>query len=52
MIVYFKKMIKHLNVEEIIVKLKMILFDNCFNEWCKNIKNMLLIVKNVSLLKQ
>ena len=32
MIVYFKKLIKHLNIEEIINEIKTVLFNNCFNE--------------------
>ena len=51
MIVYFKRLMKHLNAKEMIRKTKTALFDNCFNEWYKEIENMLLIMKNVSLLK-
>ena len=32
MIIYFKKLTKHLNVEEIINVIKMTLFNNCFNK--------------------
>ena len=32
MIVYFKKLTKHLNVEKIINIIKTALFNNCFNE--------------------
>ena len=31
-IVYFKKLMKHLNAEKIISEMKMTLFNNCFNE--------------------
>ena len=50
-IVYFEKLIKHLNIEEIINMIKMTLFNNCFNKWCKKIEIMLLIVKTMNLLK-
>ena len=32
MIVYFKRLMKHLNVKEMISEMKMTLFDSCFNE--------------------
>ena len=32
MIIYFKKLIKHFNAEEMISTIKTILFNNCFNE--------------------
>ena len=32
MIVYFKKLTKYLNAEEVISVIKMTLFDNCFNK--------------------
>ena len=31
-IIYFEKLMKHLNAEEMINEMKMTLFDNCFNE--------------------
>ena len=33
-IIYFKKLIKHLNAEKTINVIKMTLFNNCFNKWC------------------
>ena len=32
MIVYFKKLMKHLNAEKVINKIKTVLFDNYFNK--------------------
>ena len=42
---------KHLNAEETINAIKITLFDNCFNKWCKEIEIMLLTVKTMSLLR-
>ena len=51
MILYFKKLIKHLNIKEMINIIKTALFNNCFNKWYKKIEIMLSIVKIMSLLK-
>ena len=51
MIVYFKKLMKHLNAEKTINIAKITLFDSCFNEWYREIEIMLLTVKAMSLLQ-
>ena len=44
-IVYFKTLMKHLNVKKKVSVAKAALFDSYFNEWCENIENMLFIQK-------
>ena len=50
-IIYFRKLIKYLNIEKTINTIEVALFDNCFNKWCKEIEIMLLIVKAINLLR-
>ena len=50
-IVYFKKLIKHLNIKKMISIIKTALFNNYFNKLYKKIKIMLLSVKAMSLLR-
>ena len=40
-IVYFKRLIKHLNTENTTSTMKMKLLNNCFDEWHKVIKNVI-----------
>ena len=40
-IVYFKKLAKHLNIRGTINVIKMKLLNNCFNEWCKIIEDVI-----------
>ena len=47
MIIYFKKLIKYLNAENTINTMKIKLFNNCFNEWYKKIKNVIKKKKNL-----
>ena len=42
-IIYFEALIKHLNIKEKINITKAALFNNYFNEWHEDIKNMLFI---------
>ena len=48
-IVYFKTLMKHLNVKKKINVAKTVLFNSYFNKWCENIKNMLFIQKSFIL---
>ena len=48
-IVYFKALTKHLNAGKKIDIAEMTLLNSYFNEWCKNIKNMLFIQKSFIL---
>ena len=50
-IIYFKNLIKYLNVKETISITEIILLDNYFEKWCKKIKNMILVQKCLKLLK-
>ena len=45
-IVYFKTLMKHLNVREEIDIAETALFNNYFNEWYENIENMLCVQKS------
>ena len=46
LIVYFKILMKYLNVKKKIDITKTALFNNYFDEWCENIKNMLFVQKS------
>ena len=50
-IIYFKNLMKHLNVKKIISMMKTTLLDNCFKKWCERIKNIILTQKCLKLLK-
>ena len=50
-IIYFENLMKHLNVRKTISMMKTALLDNCFKEWCKKIKNMILAQKCLELLR-
>ena len=40
-IIYFKRLAKHLNVKNTINNMKMKLFNNCFSKWHKIIENVI-----------
>ena len=50
-IIYFKNLMKHLNVEKIINMMKTVLLDSCFKKWHKKIKNMISVQKCLRLLR-
>ena len=48
-IIHFKTLMKHLNAKKKINITETMLFNNYFNEWHENIKNMLFIQKSFIL---